>query len=294
MYELVQVGEKTYYIDCPTKIGIYLEDEQNAWLIDSGNSRDMGKRIDKILQQKQWQLKGIISTHAHADHIGGNHYLQEKYGCPVYAGPLEQYIVNHPEMKLTYLYGGFPGKDLYNRFLYAQPSLCGNIYEAVLPEGLELLPLPGHSMEMIGVKTEDGICFLADAIASKKVMEKYHIIFLYDIENYLATLDNIGAIDSKLFIPAHAEVCDRLQLQQVLQQNRENLQEVQQLILQLCKTPISFEILLQKIFRHYQLRIDVNQWVLVGFTIKSYLAYLKNKDLLDLQFVDCMGLWQSK
>ena len=36
MYELVQVSEKCYYINCPAKIGVYAPDKDNVYLVDSG------------------------------------------------------------------------------------------------------------------------------------------------------------------------------------------------------------------------------------------------------------------
>ena len=294
MYELIQAGERTYYIDCPTKIGIYVEDKDHVWLIDSGNSRDMGKRIDKILKDNQWQLEGLINTHSHADHIGGNCLLQERYGCHIYAAPQERFFVEHPEFNAMYIYGGHPLKELKNRFLYAQPSICQNVYEANLPKGLEIISLPGHSMEMIGVKTDDGICFLGDAIASENTINKYHITFLYDVAIYLETLDKISTLECNLLIPAHGEVSDPKNLKQVLIQNQKKIEEICQLILMLCQKPMSFDILLQKIFQHYDLHMDHNQWILVGFTVKAFLTYLKNLGLIELEFQDSLGLWHTK
>ena len=43
MYECVQVGENTFFMDCPSRIGIY-RDGEAAWLIDSGNDKDAAKR----------------------------------------------------------------------------------------------------------------------------------------------------------------------------------------------------------------------------------------------------------
>lgn len=37
MYELIQVSEQCYYINCPAKIGVYVPDRDNVYLIDSGN-----------------------------------------------------------------------------------------------------------------------------------------------------------------------------------------------------------------------------------------------------------------
>lgn len=42
--ELIKVGEKMYYIKNPTNIGIHKIDEQQVYLIDSGNDKETGKK----------------------------------------------------------------------------------------------------------------------------------------------------------------------------------------------------------------------------------------------------------
>jgi len=60
--ELVRVGEKTYYIKNPTNIGIYKADHENVYLIDSGNDKDAGKKILKLVGEQGWKVNGIINT----------------------------------------------------------------------------------------------------------------------------------------------------------------------------------------------------------------------------------------
>ncbi len=43
--ELVQVGEKTYYIKNATNIGIYKTDDSNVYLIDTGNDKTRERRF---------------------------------------------------------------------------------------------------------------------------------------------------------------------------------------------------------------------------------------------------------
>ncbi|MEI3000471.1 MAG: hypothetical protein V8T86_06160, partial [Victivallis sp.] len=50
MYESIRAGERSWYIDCPAKIGICLLDGADVCLIDSGNDRDAGKRALRILE----------------------------------------------------------------------------------------------------------------------------------------------------------------------------------------------------------------------------------------------------
>ena len=82
MYELIQVGPQSYYIESPAKTGIYRRNDTDVYLIDSGNDKEAGKKILKIVSQNSWTVKGIINTHSNADHIGGNNYIQKITGCP--------------------------------------------------------------------------------------------------------------------------------------------------------------------------------------------------------------------
>ena len=61
---------------------------------------------------------------------------------------------------------------------------------------------------------------------------------------------------------------------------------------ELCREPLGFEEILQKVFAHYQLTMDFNQYVLVGSTIRSYLAYLLDQGRLSAEFSDCRLLWR--
>ena len=85
MYELIQVGTNSYYIQSPAKIGLYVENEKDVCLIDSGNDKDSGRKVRQILEAHNWRLKAIYNTHSNADHIGGNKYLQGQTMCKIYA-----------------------------------------------------------------------------------------------------------------------------------------------------------------------------------------------------------------
>ena len=98
MYELIQLTERTYYIKSPTNIGLFRLDEKNVCLIDSGNDKEAGRRIRQVLDANGWQLTAIYNTHANADHIGGNRYLQGQTGCRIYAPGIDCAFTRHRPM----------------------------------------------------------------------------------------------------------------------------------------------------------------------------------------------------
>ena len=291
MYELIQAAEHTYYIQCPAKMGLWVPDGRHAVLIDSGNDKDAGRKVQKILEAQGWALTAILNTHANADHNGGNALLQQRLGAPAFAPGIEAAVTTHPILEPAFLYGGYPPKPLRNKFLLAQPSRCQPLTEDNLPAGLAMLPLPGHFFDMCGFRTEDGVWFLADCLSGASIVEKYHVNFLYDVAAYLETLDRVSALEGRLFIPAHAEPAE--DIRPLAELNRRKVLEIAELICSLCREPRIFEDVLRDVFTHYQLTMDFNQYVLVGSTVRSYLAYLLDRGELAAEFADNRLLWRA-
>lgn len=44
MYELIQISDRSYYIQSPSKIGLVKLNEKEVCLIDSGNDKDAGRK----------------------------------------------------------------------------------------------------------------------------------------------------------------------------------------------------------------------------------------------------------
>ncbi len=291
MYELNQVAPRTYYIQCPAKMGIWKLNDSDVVLIDSGSDKDTGRKVQKLLTSQGWTLKAILNTHANADHNGGNALLQQRLGAPAFAPGIDAAITSHPILEPAFLYGGYPCKALRNKFLLAQPSDCRPLTAEDLPEGLTMLPLPGHFFDMCGFQTADGVWFLADCLSGAHIVEKYHVNFIYDVAAYLETLDKVCTLEGRSFIPAHAEPVENIR--PLAELNRAKVLEIASLLTDLCREPLCFEDVLQRVFQHYQLTMDFNQYVLVGSTIRSYLSYLLDQGALAAEFTDSKLLWQT-
>lgn len=148
MYELIQVSGSSYYVQSPAKIGLVRLNDTDVCFIDSGSDKDAGRKARQILDKNGWRLTAIYNTHSHADHIGGNRYLQGQTGCRIYAPGAECAFTRHPILEPSLLYGGCPPRELRHKFLMAQESDAAYLTAEVLPQGMELLPLPGHCMDM--------------------------------------------------------------------------------------------------------------------------------------------------
>lgn len=290
MYELIQISEHDCYIQCPAKIGLVRLNDTEVCLIDSGNDKDAGRKVRKILDENGWTLKAIYNTHSNADHIGGNKYLQGQTGCKIYAPGIECDFTRHPVLEPSLLYGGYPCKELRHKFLLAQESDAEYLTKETLPEGFELIPLPGHFFDMAGFRTPDDTVYLADCLSSRETLEKYQIGFIYDVAAYLNTLEKVKTLKARIFVPAHAEAAE--DITELAQYNIDKVNETADKILGLCKEPLGFEAILQRLFTEYSLSMNFEQYVLVGSTVRSYLAWLKDTGRVNAVFEKNLLLWE--
>lgn len=289
--ELIKVGEKTYYIKNPTNIGIYKVDDQNVYLIDTGNDKDAGKKIMKILDQQGWKVKGIINTHSNSDHIGGNKIIQDRTECDVLSFGIEKSFIQFPILESSFLYGGYPFKDIRNKFLLAKESKVKDI-DGNLPDGLECFLIKGHFFDMIGIKTSDNVYFLGDSLFSEETITKYHVFFLYDIKEFVSTLNKLKNLEGNLYIPSHCEATK--DITSLINSNEQKVNEISNKILNYCKDELTFEQILKLIFDEYKLTMNPNQYVLIGSTIKSYLSYLYDEGKVEYEFKENRMIWRAK
>ena len=290
MYELNHITGGSYYIQSPSKMGLVKLSDTDVCLIDSGNDKDAGRKVRQLLDANGWHLTAIYNTHSNADHIGGNRYLQGQTKCKIYAQGIECDITRHPVLEPAFLYGGFPPKELRHKFLMAQESDAQELTPGVLPEGFALLQLPGHFFHMVGFRSPDDVVYLADCLSSRETLDKYQIGFVYDVAAYLDTLEKVKTMQAAAFVPAHAEVTE--DIAPLAQYNIDKVLEIADHMVALCAEPVIFEELLKKLFDDYGLTLTFEQYVLVGSTVKSYLAWLKDTGRLTALFEDNRLLWR--
>lgn len=291
MYELVCARGNSYYIDSPAKMGLVADGNGHCVLIDSGGDKDAGKKALKHINANGWQLDMVLNTHSNADHIGGNRYLQTQTGCRIYAPGIECDFTRHTVLEPAFLYGGNPPKELRHKFLMAQESECGYLTTDVLPEGWEIIDLPGHFFGMAGFITPDGAAYIADCLSSRETIEKYRIGFVYDVGAYIETLEKIKNMQAEIFVPAHADATE--DVAPLAQFNIDSVYAIAEKITEICRQPRCAEEVLREVFREYGLKMSFEQYALIGSTVRSYLTWLRECGRVEAGFEDNILVWKS-
>ncbi len=120
---------------------IYDEQALDAILIDpSAPSEELANRMKRL----NLQLKLIINTHGHGDHIGGNSFFKERFNAPVAIHSLDAIMLTDNKRNLS-AYMDMPLDEL------KADQLLEDGYELSLGETIiKIIHTPGH--------TRGGIC----------------------------------------------------------------------------------------------------------------------------------------
>lgn len=291
--EMVRASGKTWYIPGPTNLGVF-DAEGGTVLIDSGNDESAGRNILKLMQEKDREISLILNTHSNADHIGGNAFIQKRTGCRIAATRMEAAFIEDPLLESSLLWGAKPFKEIRGKFLKAQPSHVTDIIPSsgpILDTGLEAVPLPGHFLEMIGVRTPDGVFFIGDSLFSPAILDKYGLSVCFDVEGQGKTLEYLEKTEAEIFIPSHAEpVRD---IGPLVRRNRESLEQTSRVILNTCMEPSSREDLIAAIVHHFGITLTPAQYVLTHITVSAWISFLWDAKLLKPVLDDGRMLWSA-
>ncbi len=251
--------------------GLIRTGKREVCLIDSGD-RAAAESTVSWLKERGWRLEAVYNTHAHADHVGGNATLQRQTGCKIWAPERESAAVRDPLQSVSMLYGGCPPSLWRVPVLMAEPSAALPLSAALLPEGWEILPLPGHSPAMVGYRTAAGTAYIADCLCGRQLLEHYPLTYIYDVAAYLRTLEQISAWDAALFVPAHADPTENIR--PLAQYNVDTVHRNAERICAICRKPIGFDDLLAALIAAGGMTLTAARYALVGSTLRSYLSWL--------------------
>ncbi|NLP37694.1 MAG: MBL fold metallo-hydrolase [Firmicutes bacterium] len=203
---LRHIRGNTYYLPGTTNVGVVVNGNQCV-IIDTGRDRRYGKQIASILKKEGLKAGGVINTHGHADHYGGNGAFA---GVRIYASAIEKTMMENPILEPMFLFSAAPVKELQNPVLMAEASRV----DAVITPGkctidgidLEVVALPGHCLGQIGIVTADGVCFCGDAYISARIVDSYGMPFTVDVTLALETLNRLKQSKYACYVPSHSVI----------------------------------------------------------------------------------------
>ena len=283
MYDLHHLKGNTYYIDGITNCGVYVLNEKNEVLLfDCGYESD-GISIYNTLVKNNMTITHLLFSHCHADHAGGWEYIYKKTNCKMITSKVERGFFRDPKLDIGFLYGGYPLDEYDGKLMHI--DMNDEIYGMEeLPGCIEWFHLPGHHWGMVGIKTPDDVYFVADTLGSIDLVERAHILLIYDVKGYLDSLDFVESLDGEIVVPSHSEVTTNIK--PVVDFNRKKIYEIIDVLLDFLHEEHNCTECATHIFNYYNLNITYNKYMLILSTVRSYLSYLSNSKRIKNYFKD--------
>lgn len=283
--ERVSLAPNVYHLQSGSNMGLVVRDSQ-ALLIDVGLDGDAARRALRSVEEQQAELVAIIVTHAHADHFGGAHFLQQRMDVPVYAPALEAAMMEHPIIEPLYLFGGAaPIRGLREKFTLAESCKV----EATLAPGakhvgpfqVDIVPLPGHALNQVGVGIPDSeptVLFCADAVFPRETIEKHKVLFCVDLDQTLDTIARLPALPYDCLAPGHGPAYQTGQpIEAICEANRDRLQEIRDTIYEELAVPQETSGLVEGVAKRFSLAIATpTAYYLTRATVLAALSSLED------------------
>jgi glyoxylase-like metal-dependent hydrolase (beta-lactamase superfamily II) len=266
-------------------------------LVDTGLNESSAKKALKVVREELGsEVVAVLTTHAHADHFGGNATIVKRTGAVIHAPKFDEAFLRYPLLQPASLFGGADPLDtLRGNFLLAEASPVDAIVEPGEHEiagiRLEAVALYGHSPGQLGYLAGD-VFFCADVVLPATVLDTYRIPYLFSLTEHLAALERARRTPHRVAVAGHGPILEAGHLDLAIDLNAALAWRVVEAVLELTTTPRSAEAILEGILRRFDAPVaDAPSFYLLQPTVFAFLSHLHRTGEIGHEIRDGQSLW---
>lgn len=300
--EITKIKGNTYYIKGGTNTGLYIFNDRTGIIIDPGLEGMRPRKIIEELEAKNIDLKQIINTHEHNDHYEAcNSFKNYFKGLEILSSSNAKMYIENSELFSKYIMGGRSNIFFDN---YFKKSIRENIYiDRTVEEGLlyinneefQIIELPGHTPGSIAILTKDKVIFVGDLLVNDKLLKKYDFLFIYDIEEYIASLQKLRNVDFDFLILGHGkDIVSKEDSNILIDKHEQSIKKYLEQTIDLLCNDMTLEKLLQEIINNNKLSYNYKEYHYLKSSLVSLISYLADRGEINCKLENGELLYYTK
>ena len=300
--KLINIKGNTYYIRGGTNTGVIKLDNNNCLIIDPGRYGIRQLNMIELLKENNMNTKYVINTHEHGDHYEGCSYLKKlNNNIQILSSSKARLFIDNPNKFADYILGGKA-----NKFLKFKESLEDDYHinvDDIIDEGnivlngrkFEIINLSGHSEGSIGILTEDKVLFVGDLFVGDYILKKFDLLLLYDVKEYLNSVNKIKDIDFEYMVLGHDKtIYSKIDSQVVINKHINVVNKYVNQVKDLLKSPMNIDYILKNIIINNNLTCNYAEYYYFRSSVVSIISYLCDLDEIDYNIELGEMLYYSK
>lgn len=286
MFAIQHLKGNTYCINAPTNIGLYKLNEKDCILIDACYPGPITDELLETLEYHHLHVHAILNTHGHIDHFGSISALREKYHSIVAAAPFENNFIEYPELYASLLVPFIPFSLNKNSYLpkgtkveiLLEPPQC-----TIQDVHFDIVSLPGHTQNHVGIATPDNVLFVGDAFTGEPHTERIKIYYHQNISDAIDSMRFLLKTNYDLYVPSHGNPLTAAK--DIVEKNIQSINStIDHIYKMLSKRPLSTDEIVSAVNTQFNIPEKFVEYYIAQSCIMSMLSFLENTQKIQIVF----------
>lgn len=240
-----------------------------------------------------YPVKHVLITHGHADHFSCACDLRRS-GARITAPREEVSLVENPEVNIRGMFSwARPSDEMVTKLFRGEGCEVDGYADQWHGFGVDVVPLPGHTLGHSGYLTADRVLFTGDALYQREVWARHQLPYAIDPGLVRSSLRVIESLDFDWLVPAHGVPCEREAALDHVAFHIARMDHLTERLYEMLAEPLTTEAAIAALSREAGLSDNPAQYWLAVTTVKGYLSDLLREGRAEFFVREHAGWWRA-